>query len=245
MAKILILGATSRIANEVAGRYAERGDQLYLVGRDHHKLEQVVVTMGPAVLGHATLDATDTAACQKVIRDAWNHCQGFDTTLIAHGWLGDQQQAERNADHALAILNVNLNSIVVQLVELQQLYTQQGHGHIAVCLSVAAERGRPRNFCYGAAKAGLKVYMQGMRSVLWPTVQVHALLLGPVDTPMTTDHKKNFSFSTPQVTAAGIVRAIDENQAQAFIPGWWRFVMAAVRPMPEFLFQRLPFLSGR
>ena len=245
MAKILILGATSRVATEVARLYARHGDQLYLVGRSAEKLTRLNSELEAHRLGHAILDACDPEASRRVIHDAWQHCNGFDITLIAHGWLGDQLDAESDGAHARAIIDVNLVSVVTQLVELQPLYRAQGHGNIAVCSSVAAVRGRPRNFCYGAAKAGVTIYLQGLRSVLWPKVNVHALMLGPVDTPMTTDHDKNFSFSTPRATATGIVRAIDRGVAQAYIPSWWRVVMFGVRHLPEFVFQRLGFLSGR
>lgn len=245
MSNVLIFGATSRVAHEVARIYAGRGHRLALAGRDPHKLAAVVADLGEAVIDSASFDACDHAASERYIADAWTRCGGFDVTLIAHGWLGDQRRAESDGTHARAILEVNLASVVTQLVALQPRYAARGRGSIAVCSSVAAQRGRPRNFTYGAAKAGLDTYLEGLRSVLWPHVTVTTLHLGPVDSPMTADHDKNFSFSTATATAAGIVAAIDRKRSRAFVPGWWRAVMFVVRNLPEWAFQRLRFLSAR
>jgi decaprenylphospho-beta-D-erythro-pentofuranosid-2-ulose 2-reductase len=115
-----------------------------------------------------------------------------------------------------------------------------------VITSVAGDRGRPRNYTYGAAKGALNLYLQGLRSRLVPAgVKVTTLKLGPVDTPMTRDHKKNALFATPAAVARGIVAALDAGAAEAYLPGYWAVIMAFVRLAPERLFQALPFLSGR
>jgi short-subunit dehydrogenase len=111
---------------------------------------------------------------------------------------------------------------------------------------VAGDRGRPRNYTYGTAKGALNVYLQGLRTRVWSRgVGVHTLKLGPVDTPMTATHEKTMLFARADRVAAGIVDAIDANRAEAYVPGYWRGIMAVVRNLPERVFQRLPALSGR
>ena len=107
-------------------------------------------------------------------------------------------------------------------------------------------RGRPRNYTYGAAKGALNLYLQGLRSRLYPAgVKVTTLKLGPVDTPMTRTHRKNALFATPARAARDIVRALDRGAGEVYVPWYWRPIMAVVRNTPEPLFQRLGFLSGR
>ncbi len=68
---------------------------------------------------------------------------------------------------------------------------QQGFGTIAVISSVAGDRGKQSNYVYGSAKAGMTAYTDGLRNRLFAEgVHVVNLKLGPVDTPMTRDHKK-------------------------------------------------------
>jgi NAD(P)-dependent dehydrogenase (short-subunit alcohol dehydrogenase family) len=122
-----------------------------------------------------------------------------------------------------------------------------GHGHIAVMSSVAGERGRPRNYTYGSAKGALTIYLQGLRSRLWPAgVMVHALKIGPVDTPMTATHAKNALFATADRVADDIVARIDGRRGGAhYVPWFWAPIMSVVRRLPEPLFQRLGPLRDR
>jgi short-subunit dehydrogenase len=112
--------------------------------------------------------------------------------------------------------------------------------------SVAGDRGRPRNYTYGTAKGALHVYLQGLRSRLYPAgVSVTTLKLGPVDTPMTRDHKKNLLFAQADTVARGVVAAMDRGTAEAYVPGFWAAIMPVVKGTPEWLFQRLRALSDR
>jgi NAD(P)-dependent dehydrogenase (short-subunit alcohol dehydrogenase family) len=117
-----------------------------------------------------------------------------------------------------------------------------------VLSSVAGDRGRPRNYTYGAAKGALSLYLQGVRSRLYrsaPGVRVVTIRLGPVDTPMTKDHPKNALFGEPSAIAHEIVRHESRGPLDAYVPGYWRPIMATVRGLPEALFQRFSFLAGR
>jgi hypothetical protein len=90
------------------------------------------------------------------------------------------------------------------------------------------------------------VYLQGLRTRLFPRgVQVSTILLGPVDTPMTASHRKHLLFGRPDRVAAEILRALDRGGGEVFVPWFWRYIMAGVQATPEFVIQRLPFLSGR
>ena len=92
----------------------------------------------------------------------------------------------------------------------------------------------------------MNTYLEGLRTRLWNCgARVHILKLGPVDTPMTVDHEKNALFATPERVARGIVRTIDRGRFVAYLPWYWRPIMAVVRILPEPIFQKLPFLSGR
>ena len=85
-----------------------------------------------------------------------------------------------------------------------------------------------------------------MRSRLWSTgVEVHTLKLGPVDTPMTDSHEKNALFATIDAVARSLVRVIDGPGGEAYLPRYWAPIMGVVRNLPEPIFQRLRFLSGR
>jgi decaprenylphospho-beta-D-erythro-pentofuranosid-2-ulose 2-reductase len=243
---VVVFGATSAIAREVARLYAQRGARLFLVGRTPDKLARVAASLGSSVIGTRVQDFDRTEEAESCVAEAVRALGRLDVTLIAHGDLGDQLASEQS--HALAeqITRTNYLSVVALIIPLARVLEQQRAGRLLVLSTVAAERGRPRNYTYAAAKSALNVYLQGTRSRLYASgVAVHTIKLGPVDTPMTTMHRKNPLFSTPAKVARSIVAAVDRGDAEVFVPSFWRPIMFAVRNLPESLFQRVGALAGR
>lgn len=246
MSRVLILGATSAIAAEVAQIHALRGDRLHLVGRNPDKLAAVAQRCRQADVSVASADFGQLEANEALVTAAIAALGGVDTALIAHGDLGDQLASERSFADAEAIFRTNFTSVVSLLIPLANHLEAARRGRLGVITSVAGDRGRPRNYTYGAAKGALNVYLQGLRTRLYPAgVTVTTLKLGPVDTPMTRDHGKHALFGKPASVAKDIVRAMDAGTPEAYVPSFWGAIMPLVKSTPEAIFQRLPFLSGR
>jgi decaprenylphospho-beta-D-erythro-pentofuranosid-2-ulose 2-reductase len=246
MERVLILGATSAIAAEVARVHARRGDALCLVGRNADKLASVAESsdFSRAIVERA--DFAELGGDASLVRRCIERLGGLDRVLIAHGDLGNQLESERSFEEAEAIFRNNLLSVIALLIPLANHLESTREGRIGVITSVAGDRGRPRNYTYGAAKGALNVYLQGLRTRLYAAnVAVTTLKLGPVDTPMTRDHKKTPIFGKVGPVAASIVAAMDDRVAEAYVPAYWRAIMPVVKNTPEALFQRLGFLSGR
>ncbi|HEY0465860.1 MAG TPA: SDR family NAD(P)-dependent oxidoreductase [Polyangiaceae bacterium] len=244
--QVLIFGATSAVAAEVAVLCAARGDRLHLVGRNPDKLAEVAQR---CALGQVTTQTADFAQLDQneaCVKEALLALGRVDCVLIAHGDLGDQLASERSFADAEKILRVNFTSVVSLLIPIANHLEQAKAGTLGVITSVAGDRGRPRNYTYGAAKGALNTYLQGLRTRLYASgVSVTTLKLGPVDTPMTRDHKKHALFGKPKSVARSILHALDARIPEAYVPSFWRATMPIVKNTPEWLFQRLPFLSGR
>ena len=251
MSTILILGATSAVAGRIAELYSqastpEQPHRMYLMGRRKDAIKALSEQLGDVVVGTDCVDFVDLPATQECIRKAHDRMGSFDYVLIAHGVIGNQIVSEKSVEEALMVIEVNYTSVVAQLVTLTTLMENQPSGKIGVITSVAGDRGRPRNYTYGAAKGALNIYLQGLRSVRWGSgIEVYTFKLGPVDSPMTVDHEKNISFSTVDSVAEKIVQAFESRRYVHYIPGYWWFVMWVVRWLPEPLFQKLGFLSDR
>ncbi|OQW93260.1 MAG: short-chain dehydrogenase [Beggiatoa sp. IS2] len=243
MRKILIIGATSAIAQETAKLFAQNHDVLFLTGRDVTKLEAIAADLGvrgATQVGYAVLDVDKFDQHQTVLNAAYTHLEGLDVVLIAHGTLGDQKACERDYEQAEQLLRTNFLSVVSLLTPIANRMEKQRFGCIAVISSVAGDRARQSNYVYGTAKGAVSLFLQGLRNRLHPAnVCVLTIKPGPIDTPMTTHFKKGPLWAQPQQIAPAIYRAIEQRRNVVYVPWFWRWIMFIIQHLPEFLFKRL------
>jgi short-subunit dehydrogenase len=240
--KVLILGATSAIAQAAARVWAKRGDELFLVGRNGERLSAVaddLRTRGGKALTLAQ-DLNDDSLHEGLVENVLMAMGAIDVLLLAQGVLGDAGERDRDPAAAELILRTNLVS-PVRLLTLLSPKLPTG-ACIAVISSVAGERGRAKVGVYGASKAGLDSFLSALRQRL-RSRGVHVLTVKPgfVDTPMTATMKKSALFSSPASVGRGIVRAIDRKKDVVYLPWFWRFVMCIIRAIPETVFKRMSF----
>ena len=243
MQKVLIIGATSAIAQEVAKIYASSGSQLYLVARNSEKLEQVAQDLnvrGASAVSTYSCDLTDITCHDEILCDVDKVFGDIDIILIAHGTLPEQKECESSIDKTLQELKINMISVVSLLTVLGNYFEKQGKGCIAVISSVAGDRGRQSNYVYGAAKGGLTIFLQGLRNRLSKSgVCVLTIKPGFVITPMTKNFKKGILWAQPQQVAKAIVSAIQKRKNVVYVPWFWRWIMLVIRIIPENIFKRM------
>ena len=243
MTKVLIVGATSAIAQEVARCFTQHQAELFLVARRADRLAAVgddLRVRGARRVETMLLDVTDLGRHQELVDTAIATLGGLDTVLIAHGTLGDQRACERNVSAMIKELTTNCLSILSLSTILANYFEQQQRGCLAVITSVAGDRGRQSNYVYGTAKGAVSIFLQGLRNRLSRAgVSVVTLKLGLVDTPMTAAMEKNVLFASPQRVGRSIYLAMRKGNDVAYIPWFWRPIMALLRSVPEPLFKRL------
>ena len=226
--RILIVGASSAIAEATARRYAAAGARLFLVARNAERLQAQTAdlkTRGAADVHSMVLDLNDFARHDDLVSRVWQAWGGLDIVLVAHGTLGNQKSCEADFSATLRELNTNAISVISLLTPLANRFEQQGSGCIAVIGSVAGDRGRQSNYVYGTAKGALAIFLQGLRNRLTPKgVQVLTIKPGFVDTPMTAEFKKGLLWASPDTIAAGIIGAIERRKDVVYLPWFWRGV---------------------
>jgi short-subunit dehydrogenase len=241
--RTLIIGATSTIAEATARLLAERGDALYLVGRNAERLSAIAADLavrGSPRVSSEVLDANRFAAHESMLERAEQFLGGLDTVLIAHGTLSDQKACETSVELTLHELTTNALSVVALLTHISNRFVLRRAGTIAVISSVAGDRGRGSNYVYGSAKALVTAFLSGLRQRLRQYgVSVVTIKPGFVDTPMTAAFTKGLLWARPERVAAGIVRALDRKSGTVYLPGFWRPIMLVIRAIPESLFLRL------
>jgi decaprenylphospho-beta-D-erythro-pentofuranosid-2-ulose 2-reductase len=247
--RVIVLGALSAIAEATCRLLAEEGADLGLLARDERRLAVLandLVLRGAGRVATRSMDLSQVKDPARVLEDITTELGGADAVLIFYGLLGDQEQANADLTAAREILAVNFTSQAEWALASANHLTQHpaGRGVLLAISSVAGDRGRMRNFVYGAAKSGLSTLMQGLahRSAHEGGPRVVVIKMGPVDTPMTATHEKNTGlFAQPNEVARTIVKAIKRGGPVLYVPWFWRWIMLAVRAIPSPIFHRLKF----
>lgn len=242
MKKVLVLGATSAIAQATCRLLAARGAALHLVGRNAPQLEAVAkdLSVRGARVSTRVQELNELSSHEELVSHADSELGGMDGVLLAQGLLGSQPESERSWEEAQKVLTTNFVGPASLLTHVANLLEQRGAGTIVVISSVAGDRGRQSNYVYGSSKGGLNVFLQGLRNRLARSnVAVVTVKPGFVDTPMTAHLPKNALFASPERVAKGILRAVDARRDEVYVPGFWRLIMFAVRSIPEGLFKRM------
>ena len=242
MTKILIIGATSSIAEHCARIWAGRGDALYLVARNEECLKTIAADLkvrGASETHSYYMDLNDINSQATMLDAAEAAIDGIDTVLIAHGTLSNQKACEQSVEETLAEINTNALSTISLLTLIANRFETKRAGTIAVISSVAGDRGRSSNYVYGSAKAMVTAFTSGLRQRLHKSnVAVVTIKPGFVDTPMTASFKKGLLWAKPVDVAAMIVRAIDKRKDEVYVPAFWFFIIAFIKSIPEIIFKK-------
>jgi decaprenylphospho-beta-D-erythro-pentofuranosid-2-ulose 2-reductase len=246
MKRIIILGATSGIALEVQRQLARRGCELLLVARSAPRLAEVqadLLVRGAARVLTYTADLSSVAQHQGVFEFASRELADFDTVFLAYGSMHDQKAAATSIPVLLQELQVNFVSAAAILTLFAADLERRRTGCIAAISSVAGDRGRRPNYVYGAAKGGLSLFLQGLRSRLYPAgVRVLTIKPGQVRTSMTDYLPNSRHLADPREVARDIIRGLEGRSPDIlYTPRVWRYIMTAVQLIPEGIFKRLSF----
>lgn len=243
--RILIIGATSAMAQHCARLWAERGAAGFvLVGRDTARMEPVAadlkVRAPQADIILLTGDFLTAQGIESIVEEAWAGGR-IDLALIAHGSLPEQADCEADLAQCSAALQVNGVSPVLFAEAVAGRMARAGFGRLGIIGSVAGDRGRRSNYVYGAAKGMVTRYTQGLQHRLaYSGVKVTLIKPGPTATPMTARMRGQGARLAPvEDVAADIVKGIDRGNTVVYAPGKWAIIMMIIRHLPAFIFNKL------
>jgi decaprenylphospho-beta-D-erythro-pentofuranosid-2-ulose 2-reductase len=241
---VVVLGATSAIAQAYARRRAAAGARFALAGRREERLNVVAADLlarGAASAEPVTMDLAATGDIERAVEMIHARFGPPQEIVVAYGTLGEQAALERELAAARAALEVNFTSAALWLLAFLKRRDAAQPLTAIVIGSVAGDRGRRTNFIYGAAKGGLDIFVQGLAHAYAGT-PVRFLMVKPgfVDTPMTAVFDKSGPlWSSPDRVAADIERAVRRGARVVYTPWFWRPIMAVIRRLPWFVFRRL------
>lgn len=247
MKRVAILGATRGMGRSVARRFVERGDSVALLGRDAAELEKSAADLktrgspgGRVCTALCDLEKTDTF--RTALESAEQALDGLDVIVVTAGLFGTQEQLEADPALAQRVLTVDFANTVMFCEEARKKLLMRGGGTLCVFSSVAGDAARKPVVLYGAAKAGLTAYLEGL-DLKFRTQGLITVCVKPgfVKTGMTDGLKQPPFAGEPDDVADVVVEAIDRGTAVVYAPPVWRAVMTAVRALPRFVMRRVGF----
>jgi short-subunit dehydrogenase len=244
MSKMLILGATSAIAQAYARRRAAQGASFILAGRREDRLTANAADLVACGAKSAEVFAADLAAIEKVDDNLRAMAARFgapDEVLLAYGIMGEQAAAEQDLAQARALIDCNYTSAALWVLGLIRDKPAASRLTIVGIGSVAGDRGRAKNYIYGSTKAAFDRFLEGLTHKHdGSDIRIIRVRPGFVDTPMTAGMQKGGPlWATPDQVATDIERAVAKGKRVVYTPWFWWVIMMIIRHLPWFVFRRL------
>jgi len=242
MAKeIMMIGATSDVAQAMVHLIDDQTTKLWLVARNVERLEPLKTHLEITKAVSVKLLESDVCAFEKNTNLFKPIAPQIDEIYFFAGYLGNQEKAEKESAETLKIINTNFTGAVLILNIFAEAFVKRKSGIIVGVSSVAGGRGRSSNYIYGSAKAGFSTYLDGMRQRL-TKVGVHVVTAKPGF--MATRMTKNLDLpkpitSSPEKAALIIFKAAKKKKDTVYVSAVWRFIMLIIRNIPEFIFKRI------
>ncbi len=243
---VAFIGASKGMGRALARRMAERGDRLFLLGRDLEDLRRSAADLenlgATGKVGVASCDLADKATFAPALEAARVALGDVDTVVLTAGAFGDQEDLERDEEARDRLLTLNFTNSIHFCEQARTMLLQRGGGRLCVFSSVAGERSRKPVILYGASKAGLSYYLNGLdHKFHGEGLRVTIVKPGFIKTGMTAGLDPPPFAGEPEGVAQDVLKAIDRGQPVVYTPGIWRWVMLVIRYLPRAVMRRIGF----
>lgn len=242
---VAFLGATKGMGRALARLIAARGDRLALLGRNLAELGRSrddLLAYGAGAVEIVECDLLQPERFGPALDQAADLLGGFDTVVVTAGLFASQDELENDAELRGRLLTADFTNTIQFCEAARERLLARGGGTLCVFSSVAGERGRKPVLLYGAAKAGLSHYLEGLdhkfTSLGLRTVTVKP---GFVKTAMTAGLPQPPFAGEPEGVARTVLKAIDRGTPVVYAPGIWRWIMLVIRCLPRFIMRRIGF----
>ena len=239
MKRVLILGATKGMGRALARLLAERGERLCLLGRDMKDLERsardLEVRGASKPVDVAFCDLEKPESFEPALREAQTKMGGIDLVIVTAGLFARQEELEEDSERAQRLLTVDFTNTMLFCEAARKPLLMGGGGTLC-------ERGRKPVILYGAAKAGLSRYLEGLdHKYRSEGLKVVCVKPGFVKTGMTQGLKPPPFAGEAESVARRVLKAIDRGEPVVYAPAAWKYIMMAIRGMPRVVMRRLNF----
>lgn len=230
---VFVLGSTSEVAQALCRELGGRGcRRFHLVARNEKANRSLADELTESFGANVSVEQTDLISDAALSPARTPEVGDFDLYLITAGALGDAGLARTDAGEALRIMAANVMGLIPWITAIATDERLNRGGCLWVFSSVAADRGRPSNYHYGAAKAALTLLCEGLllRCQGRPFA-VRIIKAGFMATPMTAGKAPARLCASPRSVARDLLRRPDRRGIE-YLPWWWLPLMRLVRLLP-------------
>ena len=239
---LLVLGGNSDIGFAIAREFARKARaNIILASRDMELLKKKARDIELRYQVRAQAVYFDAVDYESHARFYENLDEKPDGVVIAFGFLGDQEKAQRDFQEARRVIETNCFGALSILEIVAAAFEKRGSGFVIGISSVAGEMGRQSNYIYGSAKGAFTIYLSGLRNRLSRShVRVMTVLPGFVRTKMTQDLElPEMLTAEPEDMAWRVYGAYRKGIDVVYVRWFWRLIMLAIRLIPERIFKKM------
>ena len=232
-----ILGSTSSVAKSICLELARNGcKRFHLLSRsyeDNRDLIKKISEINKIKISYQKVDFTTEVVNQPPKID------DFDLYVVAVGYLGENKLRGDDLREIQKIHQINFEGLIPWLNSITNPERILRKGKLWVFSSVAGDRGKSSNFAYGASKAALTIFCEGLLMKCYKTpFKVRVIKAGYINTKTSKGIAPSFLCISPKKLAKILLKRPSQ-QGIEYLPWWWRLIMFIFKLLPISLIYKL------
>ena len=237
--KIIIIGATSGIGEELARQCVDKEYKVGGTGRRLERLEALKKEFGNYFY-YSPMDVTDHAKAKEQLHKLIKEMGGMDIIVLNAGI--SNYPASSITAMEQKVIDVNVSGFIQVFGEAFQYFRKQGYGQIVGVSSIASLFGSSRAAPYSSSKAFISTYMQAYRqrcNKMKEDITITDVKPGFVKSEMTEGKKGMFWVGETDKAVKQMLKDIEKRKAYSYVTRRWRFVAWLLTLTPNWVLDRL------
>jgi decaprenylphospho-beta-D-erythro-pentofuranosid-2-ulose 2-reductase len=240
----VVVGGGSDLATSVLIRLASFGLRTVVLGgprlpsleRARGRLREA----GISTIELVEFDITNVSDHRRFLDRAVAVVGELDLVVMAAGTLANERFEEQGGREISELLAATFSGPAAFIAEASSRLRAQNRGRLLVFTSVAGVRVRTGNLAYGAAKAGLDGFCQGVQdSLVRSGAQLIIVRPGFVHTKMTEGRRPAPFAVDADAVAVLVVDGISRGRTVVWAPRSLRVIFAMLLVLPRSLWRRI------
>lgn len=237
MKRAIIIGGSSGIGRDLAKILAKNGYLVGVTGRREERLISLSHEINDLFI--KVIDVMQVDEARRLLEELIEQMGGVDLVVLNAGVLFNNKRFDWEEERVVIETNV-LGFVAMAHIAMTYFY-KKGKGHLVGISSIAALRGRANNPSYGASKAFVSNFLEGLRARAYrdhKDITITDIQPGFVNTDMIKG-RKVFWAASSEKAAHQIYNAISKKRMHAYITKKWQLCALLLKWMPRSIYYKI------